>query len=81
LINKSQLLNQVGLTTQIISVTSGASNTPAFQKPTPISTITTLIMEIEAVSEAVGCMKHLMQLPAQEDLTEPTNDLEQLSKC
>jgi len=38
-------------------------------------------MEIEVVSEAVACIKHLMQLAAQEDFTEPTTDLGQLSKC
>jgi hypothetical protein len=43
----------------------------------PISIITTLIMETAAVSEALACStKCLMQLPAQEDFTEPTSDLE-----
>jgi hypothetical protein len=33
-------------------------------------------MEIDAVSEALACTKDLTQLPAQEDFTEPTSDLE-----
>ena len=33
-------------------------------------------MDREAVSEALACMKRLMQLPAQEDFSEPTTDLE-----
>jgi hypothetical protein len=33
-------------------------------------------METKAVSEAQACMKRQMQLPAQEDFTKPTTDLE-----